>query len=143
VSARRRWTALTCALLASACGDASLRGSWAVVGYKRPVVSALGDLEAQMRLGDTLHVSASEATLGDRTCVIDGTARQSLAVRDLEMAYDLSRGELGLTQERVEVVDLECGEGGLDYGEQLIRVGRDSLLTPWDGIFLLLEKARS
>jgi hypothetical protein len=128
------------ALLAGACGDASVRGTWEVVGFRRAAVSALGDLEAGMRLGDTLRVTADAATLGEQTCVIAETARQSLAVRELEMAYDLSRGELGLAQERVEVVDLECSDGRLDYGEQLVRIGRDSLLTPWAGIFLLLEK---
>jgi hypothetical protein len=138
-----RAAVLAGALVAAGCGDASPRGTWEVVGYRRPAVSALGDLEAGMRLGDTLRVTAETATLGDRTCVIAETARQSLAVRDLEMAYDLSRGELGLSQERVDVVDLACSEGQLEYGQQLIRIGRDSLLTPWAGIFLLLEKRPS
>jgi hypothetical protein len=139
---RVRWAPFVGALLAAACADASLRGTWEVVGFKRASVSALGDLEAGMRLGDTLRLTAEAATLGEQTCVIAETVRQSLAVRELEMAYDLSRGELGLARERVEVVDLECSDGQLDYGQQLIRIGRDSLLTPWDGIFLLLEKRR-
>jgi hypothetical protein len=134
---------LASVLCAAACGDSSYRGSWEVVGYKRPTVSMLGDLEARAVLGARLEVTEASATLGDDTCVIGDSQRQTLAVRDLEMAYDLTRGELGLEQEMVEMVDLQCSEGRLDFGQQLIRVGRDSLMTPWDGIFLLLEKRPS
>jgi hypothetical protein len=146
---RRSWRALAaCALAASAgaaaaCSDSSYRGSWEVVDYRRPSVSMLGDLEAQAVLGAVLDVTASRATLGQDTCVIEETTRQTLAVRDLEMAYDLARGELGLTEEMVEMVDIRCGEGQLDFGQQLIRVGADSLMTPWGGIFLLLRKRPS
>ena len=134
---------IACALLAAGCGDASYRGSWEVVGYKRPTVSALGNLEANTMLGTALAVTASTATVGQDTCVIGDAKRQTLAVRDLEMAYDLSSGELGLPQEMVEMLDLECSEGKLEFGQQLIRVGRDTLMTPWGGIFLLLAKRPS
>jgi hypothetical protein len=134
---------LACALACAACGDANYRGKWEVVGYRRPTVSMLGELEAQTRLGDTLVVTKSTATLGPDTCAIEKAARQTLTVRNLEMAYDLTRGELGLPQESVELLDITCSEGQLEYGQQLIRVGADSLMAPWDGIFLILEKRRS
>jgi hypothetical protein len=134
---------LAASLGAAACGDASYRGSWEVVGYRRPAVSMLGDLEAQSTLGATLELTEATATLADDTCVIGEARRQTLAVRNLEMAYDVARGELGLPDEMVEMMDLVCTEGQLDFGQQLIKVGRDSLMTPWDGIFLILEKRPS
>lgn len=130
-------------LLASACGEAPYRGEWEVVDYRRPGVSVLGDLEAQARLGSRLVIGPDSASLDGQSCAIGEFSRQTLAVRSLEMAYDLSSGELRLPQESVEVVDLECVSGGLDFGERLIRPGRDTLLAPWEGIFLLLERRDS
>ena len=138
-----RGTAVGLVLLAVACGDSTYRGRWEVVGYKRPTISPLGDLEAQVALGRTLEVTKSTATQGEDTCAIREAQRQTLATRDLEMAYDLSRGELGLSQEMVEMVDIVCSEGRLDFGQQLIRIGADSLMAPWEGIFLILEKRPS
>ena len=143
--ARRRalTLALACALAAAACGEGGYRGSWEVVGYRRPAVSIIGDLEAQTMLGATLELTRETATTGDQVCTIAEDQRQTLGVRSIEMAYDLARGELGLEEENVEMFSIECAEGGVEFGKELIRVGRDSLLTPWDGIFLLLEKRRS
>ena len=138
-----RVAVLASAALAAACGDSTYRGTWEVVGYKRPTISVLGDMEAQTALGQTLEVTKSTATQGDDTCVIRESQRQTLATRDLEMAYDLTRGELGLSQEMVEMVDIACSEGQLDFGQQLIRIGADSVMAPWEGIFLILEKRRS
>lgn len=132
--------AAVAALAASACGDASYRGSWEVVGYKRPAVSVLGDIEAQGPVGVTLEIGKETATLAGDTCVIGSAQRQTLTVRSLEMAFDLSRGELGIPQESVEMMDLQCATGQLDFGQQLIRVAPDSVLTPWRGVFLVLEK---
>jgi hypothetical protein len=128
------------AVLASACGDASYRGSWEVVGYKRPAVSVLGDIEARGPLGVTLEVGKEAATLAGDSCVIGSAQRQTLTVRNLEMAFDLSRGELGIPQESVEMMDLQCTTGQLEFGQQLIRIAPDSVLTPWRGVFLVLEK---
>jgi hypothetical protein len=127
----------------TACGDAAYRGSWEVVDYRRPAVSILGDLEAQTMLGATLELTGSRATLGPDSCAIAETQRQTLGVRDLEMAYDLARGELGLGDGDVEMLDIACSEGELEFGQQLIRVAPDTLLAPWGGIFLLLEKRPS
>jgi hypothetical protein len=140
----RKWLALTLLALtagaASGCGDASYRGSWEVVGYERPAVSIIGDLEAQHALGVTFELSKDSAAVGGLGCPIGELRRQTLSVRSVEMAYDLARGELGLPQETVEMVDVTCTEGELDFGQQLIRIAPDSLLTPWRGIFLVLAK---
>jgi hypothetical protein len=138
VSGRRRAAALVlagAALCAAACGEGAYRGTWEVVDYRRPATSVLGELDARSRLGDTLVVGADTAAVAGERCVVADAMRQTLTVRELEMAHEVARGELGVAGETVEVLELRCGEGGLPYGEELIRIGRDSLL-------LLLEKRR-
>jgi hypothetical protein len=140
-----RTLVLLAALACAACGDQAYRGTWQVVGYKRPQMSPLGDPEAQLWMGTTYDLAADRAVVtgvarGADTCQVAKAQRQTLSAFDVEMTYDLTRGELGLGDRDLELLDLECKAGGLPWGEQLIRVGPDSLLTPWNGVFLVLGK---
>jgi hypothetical protein len=141
----RATLALLLALACAGCGDQAYRGTWQVVGYKRPGMSPLGDPEAQLWAGTTYDLSADRAVVtgmvrGADTCQVAKAQRQTLSVFDVEMTYDLTKGELGLGDRDVEQLDIQCKAGGLPWGEQLIRLSPDSLLTPWNGIFLVLGK---
>jgi hypothetical protein len=140
--------AFLCAACVAACGDQAYRGSWEVVGYKRPSMSPLGDPEAQLWAGTKYDLSADRAIVtglvrGADTCEVGKAQRQTLSVFDVEMTYDLTKGELGLGNPDVDLLDIQCKAGGLPWGQNLIRVSPDSLLAPWNGIFLVLGRPRA
>lgn len=130
------------ALTAGCVGDQSYRGEWEVVGYKRPQLSVLGDPEAQLWLGTTYDLTSRQAIVAGDSCEVAKAQRQTLSVFNVEMAFNLTKGELGIDEPDVEMLDIQCSAGGLPWGEHLIRLAPDSLYAPWQGIFLLLQRKR-
>lgn len=141
-TAIRALTLAAAALGVTACGDAAYRGNWEVVGYHRPNLSMLGDAEAQAWLGSRFELSAKVAAVGADTCRIADARRQTLSVLDIEMTYSLAKGDLGLDEESVDALDLQCSAGGIPWGQQLIKIRGDTLLAPWADIFLKLGRSR-
>ena len=139
---RRAALAAGLALLLAGCGDGAYRGRWEVVGFRRPQLSVLGDPEAQFWLGAPFELTAERATVGSDTCEVAKAQRQTLSVFDVEMAYNLGKGELGVAGPDVEELDIECRAGDLPWGTTLIKVAPDSLYAPWSGIFLVLQRQR-
>ena len=134
-------TLATCLALA-ACGDPGLAGSWEVVDFKRPGISAMGDAEASLWLGRTLEVTDSTAAMAGDLCAVARITRESLAVRSVEMAFNVMAGDLGIAKERVDLLEIECARGDLGAGKRLIQLAPDSMMTYWDGVFFVLARRR-
>ena len=137
---RARWAALAAMALSLSACEPDLTGRWEVVDFRRPGISAMGDQEAALWLGQTLEVTDSTATMGDHACTLADVTRETLPVRSVEMGFNVLAGDLGIAKERVDLYELVCIDGDLTAGSQLIRLARDSALTYWDGVFFLMVR---
>lgn len=136
----KRWAALAAVTLSLSACEPPLEGTWEIVAFRRPGISAMGDQEASLWLGRTLVVTDSTATMGADTCAVADVTRETLPVRSIEMGFNAMPGDLGIAKERVDLFEIVCGQGFLTAGQQIIRLARDSVLTPWDGVFFLMVR---
>jgi hypothetical protein len=120
-------------------------GSWSVVGYSTPGVSAVTDDEAKAHEGQTLRFGPAEALSNGERC---GDPRYP--VRSVETEQFLAT-EFNLPPEtlkplagkdRVSVVEVSCdGAAWTAFGSLLIAIDADRALAPWDGVFYELKRA--
>jgi hypothetical protein len=137
-----RIAALAACVGATACADPKLDGTWEVVEFKRPGISAMGDLDAALWLGRTLVVTDSTATMAGERCAVARVTRETLPVRSIEMGFNVMAGDLGIAKERTDLLEIECARGDLGAGKRLIRLAPDTLMTWWDGVFFVLARRR-
>lgn len=121
-------------------------GSWTVSGYSIPGISAVTDDEARAHDGQTVVLAPTEAlSNGERCSEPKYPARAVDTEGFLATEFNLPPESLKPVAGRdlMTVVDVSCaGAAWTAFGSLLIVVDNDHVLTPWDGAFYELVRAR-
>jgi hypothetical protein len=131
---------------ASTDGPAALDpvGTWAIVGYHMPGISAASVEEAESRDGETLVLTVSRAVASNDVCEAATYSTRSVTADEyLAGEYKLEPGSLKPVagRERLRLVEIACdGMPWIGFGALLIEVDANRVLTPWDGVFYELER---
>lgn len=140
----RRVVVLLLLLLAAACGPSAppepFFGDWRVTGASTPGVSAVSQPTAQGAAGTAAEFSARQASFGDNRCLGPSYTRRWLSPATFSEAYGIDPGQLSLTGQQIEFVDVTCESGALNQGSTLIIRADGTMLAAWDGAFYVLTR---
>lgn len=119
-------------------------GTWTVVGFRIPGVSAMTAEEAGQWKGRTIELSPQSAATGAESCATP-TYETVTAPADslLSVVYRIGPAALGLPPGgTIEVTRVSCS--GSDWpapGGLLLHTGADRAFTVWDGVFFEVERS--
>jgi hypothetical protein len=122
----------------------TLEGTWKIVAYHMPAMSAMTETEAQGFVGGTLVLSATEMTSLDERCAPATYSRRSVD-RDefLSTNYHISPGTLARLQmvNPIFVTSVLCNGSTMEaMGGIIIEINAGYILTPWNGVFFELAR---
>ena len=133
-------------LAMTACADresapipaASVHGSWQVVAFEQPGVTALSASEAESWIGFPAHFSDSLAVFGDDRCETPSFRSGPTTGDRFVQDYQIVPSTLGLG-DTITTTRVLCSEDWISPAATLYHRGSD-LLAVWDGTFFVLRR---
>lgn len=130
----------------TASATPALTGIWTVVAHHSPGVSALNDVQARERYGETLRLTAGAAiSSGNRCSDPRYTARQVPTESYLANEFKLPPGSLKplVGRNQMQLMEVTCGKAAWTaLGAKLLEINANRALAPWDGVFFELTRDR-
>lgn len=121
-------------------------GTWTVVGFRMPGISAMSEADAQAWKGRTVVLTATRATSGTDSCSTPQYHTRSVPTDSLlEVDFRTTAAALGLSPGgTLDVTQVSCsGSPWAAPGSILLHSGPTRAFTTWDGVFFELERRAS
>jgi hypothetical protein len=134
---------LSCSFLFAACGQAHkvpwIGGTWMVIGYQAPGISAMGRDEASGWIGKVAEYTNTQASFDGNQCA--SPAYQAHAMRSDEFYSEFRVAPESLGKGPINLIEVYCGGSAwVNPGGKLVRIGEDRLFLFWDGVFFQLQQ---
>jgi hypothetical protein len=114
-------------------------GVWEAMNVILTPVSVISEEEAFDIMGELLVYTRDKAILFDHACDAATYETREVSFDDYFLDHELSRQELQLEPDPIEVISVSCGgERWVVSGAELVRVSEDRLLILWDGSVIVL-----
>jgi hypothetical protein len=114
-------------------------GTWEAMNVILTPVSVISQDEAFDIMGEILVYTRDKAVLFDHACDTAAYETREVTFDDYFLDHELSREELQLEPDPIEVITVSCGgERWNVSGAELVRVSRERLLILWDGSVIVL-----
>lgn len=136
---------LTILISVSACNENALPsafyGTWTIIEYKTPGISAMNPNEINAWMGNDIHYSKSTATLLAESCQSPTYTKKLISSQEFQTVFHFEPSLLNYTGEKIETINILCADHGwITPGSSLIWLGREQLYLLWDGVFFRLQK---
>lgn len=121
-------------------------GTWTVVGFRMPGISAMSEADAQAWKGRTVVLTAMRATSGTDSCSTPQYETRTVPTDSLlEVDFRTTAAALGLSPGgTMDVTQVSCaGSPWAAPGSILLHSGPTRAFTTWDGVFFELERRAS
>lgn len=121
-----------------------LIGEWSTVGHSCPGICAMSNEEADSWIGLKATLTEVGVVFGDDSCRDATYESRRVSRLDFYRSSRFDLEQLGILQPDVEEVTVSCaGEGWIAPGSLFLIKDEETLITPWDGVYFELARARS
>lgn len=118
-------------------------GKWTIMSHVEPTVSAMSPDVADGWRGSHAILTAERATMLNNVCDTPGYFSWTVDRRRFEIDYRIPPAQLGITDDEVRIVRIDCKGSWRVPGSEIIVVSANRFVIPWNGVFFLFQRDAS
>ncbi len=120
-----------------------LYGDWSVVGSSCPGICAMSSEDADSWIGITASLSENGVVFGEYNCRDATYESHRISRFDFYRDFRFDLEELSVLTEEVQVWVVSCeDQEWIAPGSCFLVRDEETLITPWDGVYFELKRAR-
>lgn len=116
-------------------------GDWKTVDIDYGSIYSMTEAQARNWMGKKASYKPDLVSFDWANCASPHYVVEVLTDNDFGSNYRMDPAKLGITSERIEILNVGCPRRWAAPGSTLIKVSENTAYTLWDGAYLKLEKS--